>query len=77
MYWYQNNTTQKTCLNPGHITKREVDSSYQQVARSSPQEAIESAKTTECGTERLVESNRKQGVTTGLEGPTLILQQLF
>jgi hypothetical protein len=55
-------------LNPEHRTKREVDSTYQQVARSSPEEAIEGTETTECKTERLSESNLKQGVATGLKG---------
>ena len=54
-----------------------MDSTYQQVARISPEEEIEGATATECGTERLSESNLKQGVATGLEGPTLILQHLY
>ena len=54
-----------------------MDSTYQQVARSRLEEAIEDVKTTECGSERLSESNRKQGVATGLEGLALILQHFF
>jgi hypothetical protein len=56
------------CLNPDHRTKREVNSTYQQVARRRPEEAIESAEKTEGKTERLSKSNLKQGVATGLKG---------
>jgi hypothetical protein len=49
-------------LNPDHRTNREVDGTYQQVARSSVEEAIEDAKTE---TERLSENELKQGVAAG------------
>jgi hypothetical protein len=59
----------KTCFNPDHKTKREVDGTYQQVESSSAEQAIEGAKRTEGGTEGLSEINRKQGVAAGLKGP--------
>jgi len=66
-------TTQHiNCLSPDHRTKREVDSTYQQVARSSLEEPIEGAETTERKTEGLSESNLKQGVATGLKGAHFI-----
>ena len=50
-----------------------MDSTYQQVARRNPEEAIEGAKTTESETEGLSDSKLKQR----LKGPALILQQLY